>query len=354
MKRWGAPSQRERERGPCVISFSFDPFLSVLFCFCPFCLLVSELYSSLAKLIVQNPNVKRWMIKIDSEFGGRGTAYFDPRTLKVSGSTDVDEDWRRQTCTLVLFLLSIIVMILASLLLLLLLLLLVVVVVVVVVDNDDDDDDDDDDMLLFLLFVFFLPIFSVSGSNEGGYAVSLSLLFRSSSSHPLSSSFLSLSSFFSFSVSSFVFSCLPSSCVSFQSLDQMKADMQSRSLSSFDHHPELATVWQEKIERNLRMILPKKIYFAISHLWQDNFATYLRTFHQLGSSSFSHFPSSLFVSSLVIFFFFLYRWGVIEACPDVVLGASSVCLLSKAEHADPNMMMFLLFLICLFFFSSLC
>lgn len=42
-----------------------------------------DFYSYFAKLIVDQLDCQRWCMKLDHEFGGRGTAFFDPSSLKV-------------------------------------------------------------------------------------------------------------------------------------------------------------------------------------------------------------------------------------------------------------------------------
>ena len=51
-----------------------------------------DLYTFLARVIVQFPTVPRWLLKIDNEMGGRGVAYFEPSALKVYNSLMADRD----------------------------------------------------------------------------------------------------------------------------------------------------------------------------------------------------------------------------------------------------------------------
>ena len=52
----------------------------------------TDLYLQLANLIVKHLDVKRWLIKLDDEFGGRGTAWFEPSDLKIYENIVNDRD----------------------------------------------------------------------------------------------------------------------------------------------------------------------------------------------------------------------------------------------------------------------
>lgn len=42
-----------------------------------------EFYTTLTRLVATNIFVNRWVFKIDNEFRGRGTAYFDTENIKI-------------------------------------------------------------------------------------------------------------------------------------------------------------------------------------------------------------------------------------------------------------------------------